>query len=284
MKTLHKKNTSHKAGQKAGGAGFTLIELLLVIAIIAILAAMLLPALNSAKKKATQASCLSNFRQLQLCWILFAGDNNDACPSNSTTATDPNWIQGNVKNTPDCTNTTLIAQGTLFTYNKSFGIYKCPGAYGPTQVPGVDGRDLVRTMSMTTRVGNLSDHDGLIDPYPVWKLITDVKAPGPSDASVFIDESCLTVDDGFFAIDSGGNASPHDFPGYQNSPTLRHGGSSVLSFVDGHAGLINFRSVTAEPFPVTGLTPIQLPAWQQLYLTMYPPDNTYPQTVPPTSP
>jgi len=57
--------------------GFTLIELLVVIAIIALLMAILMPALKRAKEQGERAVCLSNLKQLGLAWILYADDNED---------------------------------------------------------------------------------------------------------------------------------------------------------------------------------------------------------------
>jgi prepilin-type N-terminal cleavage/methylation domain-containing protein len=98
------------------GRGFTLIELLVVIAIIAILAALLLPALATAKEKARRASCKNSVRQLLLAAHLYGGDNEDLLPSGAS----------NVSATDDHLPVLCNATSSAFAHYSSDKLSSCP--------------------------------------------------------------------------------------------------------------------------------------------------------------
>jgi prepilin-type N-terminal cleavage/methylation domain-containing protein/prepilin-type processing-associated H-X9-DG protein len=66
---------------RSGRRGFTLVELLVVIAVVAILAALLLPALSRTRESARRAACVSNLRQIILAAWMHVDEHEDSCPA-----------------------------------------------------------------------------------------------------------------------------------------------------------------------------------------------------------
>ncbi len=162
---------------------FTLIEPLVVIAIIAILMAILLPALKRAREQGQRAVCLSDVKQLALAWILYADQNDDKVVSSEAGGAwksqygDP-WVGVTWSNTwatggqlPEPDQIKGIETGALWPYVKQRKLYKCPSGY----------RGELLTYAMM-----IASNGRSVDGSPVFKK--RILVPQPAERLLFIDE------------------------------------------------------------------------------------------------
>jgi prepilin-type N-terminal cleavage/methylation domain-containing protein/prepilin-type processing-associated H-X9-DG protein len=231
--------------QRRRARAFTLIELLVVVAVIALLAALLLPALARAKEEGRRVNCMSNLHQLQVCWEMYANDNGGMlCPNdwieniagaNSSTMTQTTWCAGNART--DAT-TANIQTGLLFPFNTSTGIYHCPSDMSTIQDGNGNPLPQARTRSynMSQSVNGLGmvpdPQTGLpVDVFqPCFEKFSAITNPTPAHLFVFLDENEGTLSDDQFG---------YPMPGYMGNvwwdmPSNRHNQGADFSFADGH--------------------------------------------------
>jgi len=109
-------------------SAFTLIELLVVVAVISILAALLLPALQNAKEAGKSAVCVSNLRQIYTAFAVYAGDNNQAVPNSYPAGSGYYWQNLGVQYLGPTE--TYPGDGQPPANGPRYKILKCPGEKG----------------------------------------------------------------------------------------------------------------------------------------------------------
>ena len=220
---------------------FTLIELLVVIAIIAILMAILMPALRRAKELGKRAVCLNNLRQLTLAWMLYCDDNDDrivngaplgtegqADPGTGIHANEIPWIGRafhadyvNGVKLPEWQQKQAIRLGALWPYLKDIKVYRCPTGYRGDLVTyaAMDGVNGLRRTDTNKRGVHL-------------KKRTEIKG-SHANRMVYIDEGWVTPDS--YAVHYNHNE-------WWDDPTVRHGDGTDFGYADGHADFYKWRS------------------------------------------
>jgi len=242
---------------------FTLIELLVVIAVIAILMAILMPALNRARELGKRIVCESNLKQLTLAWIMYADDNDDKIVNaqagvhykrsgQTSEGDDPGIIERAWVGTPHGANWNnvnytdsgltdeqkmlRIQEGALWPYAKAYDMYKCP--------TGIRGEFVTYSIVDAMNGGNLPEvsnakHHPFAKGKRVGKTTLFIKArneivsPPAAMRMVFIDEGANTPN--CYAV-------PYLYPGWGDQPPVRHGDGTTVSWADGHASHLKWKS------------------------------------------
>jgi prepilin-type N-terminal cleavage/methylation domain-containing protein/prepilin-type processing-associated H-X9-DG protein len=239
MKNLTKSKNKGPVLHSNSEGGFTLVELLVVISIIALLMAILLPALTKARKTARRVICLGNLKQMVMGWMVYA-ENNDGklvnggqapAPAETQPAiiaiTEPYWCSSFPTTastgydwTAGLTYEVEIEKmkgGALFRYIKDVKMYRCQEA------PKTTHRTFVMPTSMNAAWVPAPDQTC----YPIGKVAKRLgQITKSKERAVFFEERVITPDAFQFPI--GTACALCDVIDYM------HGNGANFAFADGH--------------------------------------------------
>jgi prepilin-type N-terminal cleavage/methylation domain-containing protein len=237
---------------------FTLIELLVVIAIIALLMAIIMPALNLVKKKAATTACLSNTKNLSLGWYMYMSDNDGRIMSCEDTRREPgpngafvgwcglprdeggNVISSNTQTSPAVTDQDEIRgikQGVLFPYVKNPKVFNCPADKMRKSL--YDGTTVFVSYGMPYCLYRTTDKSS-----PDYNLqirrFDEISAPSTRYNFVESAETRNWNSSHHFVIGSPEQTNLDEW-GWWGPMAVNHGNSSVLGFCDGHSEVRKWR-------------------------------------------
>ncbi len=257
-KKLNLKHSREQKGEKQMKKRFTLIELLIVIAIIAILAGMLLPALNQARNKARASQCVNNLKQTMQGGLMYTNDYSGRLPLTLGGSTYDTWVNALCdvtsaigakynkyigKESVRCPAQPAFSPETNATRVRSWGCYGMWNSGADQPVSGVGA-----TRYDSGNFKNLAGNCFSIDANGACWLIPSMKTP--SRVFIFSDSICKTTEAGyenrgFFCIYRQIDPTQVDGAIYAG-----HSDRANFAFGDGHVEPQDKNMMAQQIFPI----------------------------------
>jgi len=231
---------------------FTLVELIVGIAVLALLAALSLPALGKTNIKSHGLQCRSNVKQLTAAWTSWSLDHSDKLLGSR------DWIAGDASDPAGRDFIDLdkrLPASPLNTYlSGKVKVYKCPSDSRVSIHPLYRGTPVARSVSMNNWIGVEWDPG-----FFIFRKTSDLNRPGPSSTFVIADENQNSINDGVFIVPMG-TYDPNNLPGKEwvDLPAAYHSKAGSLSFADGHAETHKWTDSRTPTAPIFAVSPFNL--------------------------